>query len=119
MWTRDRMKPLVAAAVIGFPIAIASPAFAQYDPYPRESLASANGTTVERTYLSSVIADEAPTSPAETTARDTLPVNDAEAVSTRPHFTEHVALIALALLSVGAGIFTVTAEKRRMLSSPD
>lgn len=128
MRTRDRMKPLVAAAVLGFPIAIAGPAVAQDGSYAGESLMSAGIPTVEGTYPASVVSDGTSTLPAKATAPDArqegspgrprLPGN-ADPGGVGLPSTEHIALIALALLSVGAGIFTVATEKRRVLTQPD
>ncbi len=120
---RDRMTSLVAAAMIGFPIAIAVPASAHAGMYSSESLAVAAVTNIEFS-PAPVATDPDLPFPAEasalaarqerTPALDTLPSNDVGAAATRARLTEHIALLALGLLSVGAGIVTVTAEKRKM-----
>lgn len=129
MRTRDRMTPLVAAAMIGLPIAVGGSASAHVDASSSESLSVAGVTHIERISPAPLTTDLDAPFPAEATApaahqerlpaQDPLPGNDVEDAGTRSRLTEHIALLALGLLCVGAGIVTVTAEKRRALTTSD
>ncbi len=104
MRARDRIRTVLALAILGTSITAATPAVAQEDSAP----------SVASTYDQAGASTEEETSNHRTTSAP-----GTEAGGTPMLGAEHIALLALAVLSIGAAIVTIVAGKRRVLAQPE